>query len=103
MKLELLSIAMALTGALAVMSHGSRGFGGSWGGGMVVSRRNAETAAANGAETPTVAELSALVQALLGGAREGMSLDAMGAAAVSIQLAADQIVDAQGGEGMTES
>ena len=38
---------------------------------MVVSRRNAETAAANGAETPTVAELSALVQALLGGAREG--------------------------------
>ncbi|KAK3785895.1 hypothetical protein RRG08_055929 [Elysia crispata] len=95
MKLELLSIAMALTGALAYMQHGGGGFGGGWGGGLVVSRRDAEAAAA---ETPTVVDLSAVVQTLLDSAKEGMTLDAMGAAAVSIQLSADKIVDAQGGE-----
>ncbi|KAK3783038.1 hypothetical protein RRG08_007214 [Elysia crispata] len=103
MKLELLAIAMALTGALAYVSHGS---GGGWG---VVSRRDAEAATADTAaaaaaadddeddeETPTVAELSALVQTLLSSAKEGMKLDAIGAAVVLIQQAADEIVDAQG-------
>ncbi|RUS86209.1 hypothetical protein EGW08_006004 [Elysia chlorotica] len=106
MKLQLMTVMMALTGALSMMHGGGFG-GGGWGGGLVVSRREADDSSppddvadvadvAEDAETPTVAALSLLVDALLTGAKDSITIDAMG---VAIQRTADGIVDAQGGEG----
>ncbi|GFS03972.1 hypothetical protein ElyMa_006483900 [Elysia marginata] len=113
MKLELFMFALALSGSLALTIHHSGG----WEGGMVISRRDAEsTADADVAEAaaaadddgdddddddeevPTQAELGELVQALLDGAKEGMKVNDMAAATVTIQAAADAIVDAEGGK-----
>ncbi|GFN97424.1 hypothetical protein PoB_002393000 [Plakobranchus ocellatus] len=113
MKFLVCMLALTISAALAVMPHGN-GFGGGWGGGMVISRRDADAAdtadaaddAADASDDAAEADddaeseqpdLYSEIDALLAAAKEGITVDDFGLAAVKIQTAADMAVDAQGG------
>ncbi|GFN97429.1 hypothetical protein PoB_002393500 [Plakobranchus ocellatus] len=99
MKFLVCIFALTISSSAARMSHG-----GGWGGGMVISRRDADAADASADAVDAGADaeneqpdLYSQIDALLVAAKEGITVDDFGLAAVKIQRAADSAVDAQGG------